>query len=387
MDDQPLQTDSKSDAAIEVARQKTKRYAKSLWEIIIRHSRVREFSKKAGIRKPDPERFEFRHKGVLRFLSLIPYVLGIMFVFSFVWDFDDMQWTIFGYSLQLQGLLKILSVSGLIGFMTNWLAITMLFKPAKKRPLLGHGLIPAQKDRIAFRLAQAVAEDLINPEIIKRKITESGIIAQYREQSTRYIKSIIDDPAFRSDLKKLVAQYVDEMIADPEVRGAMAEKIMLKIDEYLEDKSFEKVALKAYSYVKGQEIQHVIEEVLSKVPGSVERGLNTLDDMLDRLPSKLEKQSDAIENVVTNLLYKLVNQLDVHTLVEDNLKSYDEQRISDIIQNASNEQLRYIQYLGALLGMIGGFVIWEPLVSLIVLGILTLSIVLLDTLLIKFRSA
>jgi uncharacterized membrane protein YheB (UPF0754 family) len=273
------------------------------------------------------------------------------------------------------------SVSGLIGFFTNWLAITMLFKPAEKRPILGHGLIPAQKDRIAYRLAQAVSDDLINPEIIKQKISESNVISRYREQSTKYIKSIIDDPEFRTDLKQWVISYLDEMIADPEIRGALAERILLQIEDAIHDKSFEKVALKAYSFVKGQEMQHIIEEALIQIPTSVEDGLNKMDELLDQLPQKIDEHSEAIENIVTSLLYKLINQLDVHKLVEENLRSYDEQHIANIIRTATNEQLRYIQYLGAVLGFIGGFIIWEPLLSVIVLAVLFGALLVLDQLL------
>lgn len=382
MDEQPLQKDS---SAFEVARQKTRDHARSLWQIISHHSRSYKFSEKKAAEKTSLKSYEFKHKGILQFLSLIPYILTGLFALSFFWDFNGISWPVMGYILQFEGLIKILSVSGLIGFLTNWLAITMLFKPAQKRPLLGHGLIPAQKDRIAFRMAQAVSEDLINPEIIKKKINESGVIGRYREQTTRYVKGIIDDPSFRYDLKNWVVQYVDEMIADPEIRGAIAGKIMIEIEESIEDKSIEKVALKAYSYIKGQEMQHIIEEALAKVPASVENGLNKMDDLLDRLPSKLDKHSEAIENIVTNLLYKLVNQLDVHTLVEDNLRGYDEQHISKIIKNATNEQLHYIQYLGAVLGMIGGLMIWEPIISTVFLGLLTLVILSLDTLLLRLQ--
>lgn len=386
MNEQPLQKDSSADTALEVAKQKTRDHAKTLWQIISRHSRSHQFSEEKEVKKTSIQHFKFKNKGILTVLSFIPYMLAVLFTISFFWDFNGLQWPIMGYNLSFEGLLKILSVSGLIGFLTNWLAITMLFKPAQKRPLLGHGLIPAQKDRIAFRMAQAVSEDLINPEIIKKKINESGIIGQYREQTTRYLKGIIDDPSFRYDLKKWVVQYVDEMIADPEIRGAIAEKIMLEIDESFEDKSIEKVALKAYSYIKGQEMQHIIEEALAKVPTSVESGLNKMDDLLDRLPEKLDKHSESIENIVTNLLYKLVNQLDVHSLVEDNLRGYDEQHISNIIKNATNEQLHYIQYLGAVLGMIGGLVIWEPIISTVLLGFLTLSVLSLDTLLLRMQN-
>lgn len=263
----------------------------------------------------------------------------------------------------------------------------MLFKPAQKRPILGHGLIPAQKNRIAYRLAQAVSQDLINPEIIKKKIKKSNIIGRYRELSTRYIKSIIDDPGFRSNLKQWVVQYLDEMIANPKIRAALAKRILTQIEEALHNKSFEKIALKTYTFVKGQQMQEIIEEALVQIPTSVENGLDKMDTLLDELPDKIDQNSEAIENIVTSLLYKLINKLDVHALVEENLRSYDEQKISNIIRSATNEQLRYIQYLGAVLGVIGGFVIWEPLLSISLLALLGGSILLLDYLLLTTKTS
>ena len=89
---------------------------------------------------------------------------------------------------------------------------------------------------------------------------------------------------------------------------------------------------------------------------------------------------------MTSLLYKLINQLDVHALVEDNLRQYDEQRLEKLIKNASNDQLQYIQYLGAVLGTLGGFIIWKPIGSLLLL-VLIISITLgLDIVLHWFKN-
>ena len=379
-------TQKETNSALETAKDKTRTQGKRLWQILKEYSNFEQISSDAPTDLTAPPHRQSHSSGLLTALSLVPYLLGITFIISFFWDFDDLSFTVWNYTLEFEGLLKIISVSGLIGFCTNWIAITMLFKPAQKRPIFGHGLIPAQKNRIAFRLAQAVSEDLINPEIIKQKISESDIISRYREKSSRYIKSIIDDPAFREDLKQWVVDYLDEMIANPEIRGALAERILHQIEEAVQGKSFEKVALKAYSYVKGQEMQHIIEESLAQIPTSVEKGLDKMDNLLDKLPEKIDENSEEIENVVTNLLYKLINQLDVHKLVEENLRSYDEQHISDIIQNATNEQLRYIQYLGAVLGLIGGFIIWEPLISVVVLLTIFLLLLSIDTLLFKYSS-
>lgn len=333
-----------------------------------------------------PPKKENKNSILLSLLFLYPILLVCTFITSFYWDFDGISTTIFGILIDFEGLMRILSISGLIGFLTNWLAITMLFRPSVKRPIFGQGLVPAQKDRIAYRLAAAVSEDLINPEIIKQKIQESQAISKYREQATVYIKEIIDDPEFRTDLKGLAVNYVDEMIADPKVRANIAETIIHQIENNIDENSFEKVALKAYSFIKGQQMQTLVEQALQKLPGGVESGLNKMDDFLDVLPEKIEANSTQIENLVTSLLYKLINQLDVHALVEDNLREYDEKRLEKLIKNASNDQLRYIQYLGAVLGTLGGFIIWKPIGSILLL-LLIISVTFgVDSILYHFKA-
>lgn len=361
--------------------ERTKEYGKQFWGILQKQIEKQTDSDQDPVPRISPPKKEGKYKILLKLLFLFPLLLIGTFITSFYWDFDGVQTTIFGFSIEFEGLMRILSISGLIGFLTNWLAITMLFRPAKRRPIFGQGLVPAQKDRIAFRLAAAVSEDLINPDIIKQKIQESNAISKYRAQATEYIREVIDDPEFRTDLKALAVNYVDEMVAQPEVRANIAESIIHQIENNIEENSFEKVALKAYSFIKGQEMQSLVEDALTKLPGGVEKGLDKLDSFLDTLPDKIEANSSTIENIVTSLLYKLINQLDVHALVEDNLREYDEQRLEKLIKNASNDQLQYIQYLGAVLGTLGGFIIWKPIGSLLLL-LLIISITLgLDILL------
>lgn len=361
--------------------ERTKEYGKQFWGILQKQIEKQTDSEQDQVSRISPPKKEGKYKILLKLLFLFPLLLIGTFITSFYWDFDGVQTTLFGFSVEFEGLMRILSISGLIGFLTNWLAITMLFRPAKRRPIFGQGLVPAQKDRIAFRLAAAVSEDLINPDIIKQKIQESNAISKYRAQATEYIREVIDDPEFRTDLKALAVNYVDEMVAQPEVRANIAESIIHQIENNIEENSFEKVALKAYSFIKGQEMQSLVEDALTKLPGGVEKGLDKLDSFLDTLPDKIEANSSTIENIVTSLLYKLINQLDVHALVEDNLREYDEQRLEKLIKNASNDQLQYIQYLGAVLGTLGGFIIWKPIGSLVLL-VLIISITLgLDILL------
>lgn len=367
-------------------KERNKAYGVQLWELLKQQIDKHSAKKTSAAVLEAPPKQTGKYPWLMNLLFMFPYLLAGVFILSFFWDFDEMSAVFLGLTFHFEGLLRIISISGLIGFLTNWLAITMLFRPTHRRPILGQGLVPAQKDRIAYRLARAVSEDLINPEIIKQKIHESQAIARYREKATIYVKKVIDDPEFRTRLKSLVISYVDEMIADPEVRSSIAKKLIKQIDEAIDENSFEKVALKAYSFLKGQEMQDLVESALVKLPTGIENGLNKMDSFLDELPARLDEHGSVIEELVTNLLYKLINQLDVHALVEDNLRQYDERRLEQLIKNASNDQLNYIQYLGAVLGTFGGFIIWEPVASMIVLAFIILTTLTADTLLLKMKN-
>lgn len=300
-------------------------------------------------------------------LYAYPYLLLAVFVISFFWDFEGSTFTFRNTTISLEGLLRILSISGLIGFLTNWLAITMLFRPVHRRPLMGQGLVPSQKKKIAERLARAVSEDLINPELIRQQIETSGTIPKYRELSQQYISNLVDDAEFREEIRALLLQYARDVFGNEDTRLAIAEALETQINKNLDSYSVEKIALKAYTLLKGREFRQIAAEALLDVPGHLEVNLDKIDDVIDSLPAKIADNSAAIEKTASALLYKLISLLDVYTLVEENLKKYDEKEMERLIKNASNEQLRYIQYLGAILGTFGGFVIWKPIPSLLFL--------------------
>lgn len=315
---------------------------------------------------------------LLRFLKPIPFVLLTLFLFSFYWDFDGVNTVVFGYELSFGGILKIISVSGMIGYLTNWIAITMLFRPLKKRPLLGQGLIPAQKERIAYRLARAVSEDLINPELIKRKIDESKIIPTYRKEILRGVSDSLQKELFRDEFKQWIVQYVNSVVSDDAFKKRVSFYLSEEIKTGVEQKPIERTALKTYTFLKGRSLEQMIEDSIIDLPLSVERNFGFIDELLDELPKRIKESSEELDAVLTDLIYKLVNRLNVHQFVEENLQRYDEVKLEKMIQNATNEQLKTIQYLGAVLGTIGGFVIWQPVLSLILLSLISASVYLAD---------
>jgi uncharacterized membrane-anchored protein YjiN (DUF445 family) len=334
--------------------------------------------------EPEPLRVHTGAKA-LPYLRVIPWALGLLFAFSFVWDLDGITLTAFGYTLGLEGLLRIVSVSGLIGFLTNWLAITMLFHPRKRRPIFGQGLIPSQRERVIFRLAKAVSEELINEEIIKQKIEESAVIPKYRAMALSVMHGVLEDPAFRAELKSLTADYVNTVLGSEAVRKKIVEFTVQKLEEYTE-RSLSGLAIKAYRFVNEDDFQRRVEQAVNQLPKSMDLVLDEMDHLLDRLPETITERSEEIEQWATKIVLGFVENLDVYGMIISNMRKYDELKLETLIKTSSNEQLNYIKYLGGLLGFFGGLVIWHPLLALTIFGALGLTLYALDVALMRMKK-
>ena len=100
---------------------------------------------------------------------------------------------LFNISYSLEHLLRIFSVSGLIGYATNWLAITILFKPVHKGPIFGQGLIPRQKNKIAERLAKTISSELLHHYLISEYVLRSAFIQHYKNLWVLRTKNILSN--------------------------------------------------------------------------------------------------------------------------------------------------------------------------------------------------
>jgi hypothetical protein len=359
---------------IEEARQITRRRGKEL-VVILRQALRRHLPprvKKEPLPPVEPPRLVGKLGKILPLLKAIPWILGAAFAVSFLWDFPGAGVTVFGMLLGMEGLLRILSVSGLIGFGTNWLAITMLFRPREKRPIVPQGLIPSQRERVIFRLAQAISQELINEDLIKQKIEASGAISRYRHQGVQTLKAIVEDPRFREDLKVLTSDYVESVLGSESMRRQLADLVVDKIQSHA-GSGISGLALKVYRSFNESDFQSRVDRAVRELPAALDPMLNRLDDALDRVPALVEARADEIEDLATRTILGFVERLDVQAMIVENAQQFDEQRLEDLLKKTSNEQLNYIKYLGGILGVIGGFVIWEPLLALAVLSLLTLA--------------
>jgi uncharacterized membrane protein YheB (UPF0754 family) len=130
-------------------------------------------------------------------------------------------------------------VGAFLGFITNFIAIKLLFRPRKR--LLGiQGLLPKRKAEIAERAGHIVNEHLVNSEEIRKQLDREKlelVIDRYLEKNG---KLLLELPILKEPFKRvLIAMLVDrdgyfrrrilETFID---RGMVSNIVQQKINEF-----------------------------------------------------------------------------------------------------------------------------------------------------------
>jgi len=377
-----------SPEVVETAREATVSGGRELVQLVVRYGKAHlpETADKTPYVDAGPPKMVGRIGQLIPILAVIPWLLAALFALSFWWDFDGRAVVLFGETFSVEGLLRVLTVSGLIGFGTNWLAITMLFQPREKRAIIPQGLIPAQRERVIYRLSEAISRELINADIIKQKIKDSGVIGRYRDLALGLVRGVVEDAGFRTELKTLAQAYAKEVLGSESVRREVARLAVEKVEQQA-GQGLGGVALKLYRTFAEDDFQRRVSRALDELPEAVVPLLDRIDTALDAVPAKVEARADEIEEAATKAVLSFVESFDVRAMISDRARQFDEGQLEGLLKSTSNEQLNYIKYLGGILGVLGGFVIWQPLASLGLFVTVGLALWAVDEALVRARRA
>ena len=335
---------------------------------------------------PPPATPDDKTSIVLILLRILPYLCGLGFGLSMWWDFGDsmtLPWR--SEPVLLEGILRMITVTGLVGFGTNWLAIKMLFYPRQKRPLLGQGLIPSRKDRIVTKLGEQISKEIINSELIVEQIRKSGLVSQHRRKLTNSLRNIVHNDEFRADIIELSQHYINQFLRSPEFQE--------RVRDFVRGIDFENVGLveggilRVYKALTGdQDVSDRLQEVISSLTFRMDRYEDRLAEYLRKMPEAIEEQSHAIEDYALTAIVFLIEQVNIQNVIVSNLQRFDEVRLERLLWRSTSDQLQYIQYLGCFLGLIGGLFIWLPIESLVVTVVLGGLVWGLDVLILRWRA-
>lgn len=284
-------------------------------------------------------------------------------------------------------------VGGIIGLITNGIAIRMLFRPLKPIIIFGMklpftpGLIPKEKNRIANSLGDVVGNTLVNEEVLKggllstemdEKIkTSLGTFIDNQRTSEKSLKELLGIVTGDHQNTELIKKGKDKMTTAAYERlqtfdlgESLSEMAVEEILINLEGSMFSMfINDSLIAMVKGK-ISEVIDQLVinrgEEIIGSmVGKEIDHLMDIQvkdliseyeDKIPDLIERIIETYHRLVNENLGKVITTLNISKLVEDQINGFDVLEFEKIILNIMSKELRAIVWLGGLLGCLMGIV-------------------------------
>jgi len=216
-----------------------------------------------------------------------------------------------------------------IGYITNYFAIKMLFRPYKSVKLgnitiFPQGVIPREKKALAKKVGEIVRDYILSEEEIKKIVTSNEV----REEIEKFLNEKIEN---------ILNKDIQEFISKEEI----AEK-------------FAKI------------IENVVKEKFSMFASFINKEM--LKDILIKLeiPLRLnqiispDKAKEILKMEIFEFLEKEVPQIflkaHIEEIVEEKVASFDEKTLEEMLFVLMKKHFGFINFMGAFLGALIGFI-------------------------------
>lgn len=287
-------------------------------------------------------------------------------------------------------------IGAIIGYITNDIAIKMLFHP-RKPIYIGRwqlpftpGLIPKEKHRVARSIGNVVSNQLLNSDTLVNVLTSDDMLQKMRNGMEAVIeKNRINEDTIEDTLLKVApAEVVDNTVSDIKenttslVYGklvgmhfgeAISIHILQKLNYKLGEMTrgvlasfFDENLVKSVAVSIGEMIDKAISdhsrEIVETVIGKeTDKLMNTrICDLIaqyeDKLPSAMDFIVDTYVSTVKNNLAQVLQGINLAKVVEDKIASFDVVQLEQMIFGIMKKELNAIVYLGALLGFLMGWI-------------------------------
>lgn len=289
-------------------------------------------------------------------------------------------------------------VGGVIGYITNDIAIKMLFRPRKAK-FIGKwqipftpGLIPKEKNRIAESIGNVISKQLLDSGTLLDVLSSGEMTTKIRQSIENFITKNEENT---HTLYYVLTQYIQEdtlRMAYENVRDDISDFAYEKITETNFVKNFAEEMLywvrDAIFFVRipildrlvGDKIaKSIIEPITEKISSAINSRIledggvlisKTIDkeskdflehricDLIHEHKYELNDIIDFImqtyKKIVTENLSDIIDGLNIAKIVENKINAFDEIELEKMIFGIMQKELRAIIWLGALLGFIMG---------------------------------
>ena len=231
--------------------------------------------------------------------------------------------------MNLTLLLSSIGIGATIGFVTNYVAIKLLFRPYKPIKLgnliiFPQGVIPREKHSLAKKVGEVVKNYILSEEEIRKIVTSKEV----KEE----IEAFLDEK-----INTIANKDITEFISKEEIASKFA-KIIVKVVE-------EKFSMFA-SFVNEEMIKGIMLQL--EVPLKINELIES-----EKIKEVLKKEIfEFLEKEVPKIFIKAK----IDKIVEEKVASFDEKTLEDMLFSLMKKHFGFINLAGAVLGGIIGLV-------------------------------
>jgi len=231
--------------------------------------------------------------------------------------------------MNLTLLLSSIGIGATIGFVTNYVAIKLLFRPYKPIKLgnliiFPQGVIPREKHSLAKKVGEVVKRYILSEEEIRKIVTSKEV----KEE----IEAFLDEK-----INTIANKDITEFISKEEIASKFA-KIIVKVVE-------EKFSMFA-SFVNEEMIKGIMLQL--EVPLKINELIES-----EKIKEVLKKEIfEFLEKEVPKIFIKAK----IDKIVEEKVASFDEKTLEDMLFSLMKKHFGFINLAGAVLGGIIGLV-------------------------------
>ena len=184
--------------------------------------------------------------------------------------------------MEFLSLLMIPLAGAIIGYSTNLLAITMLFRPHREVRVFGRrlpftpGLVPRQQRQLAQKMGESLAENILTNQALIEAVSNTGIADSVVDIVQGFVDNIItSDQAASKILADMLKRDEDELISGV-VQGSekLTDKLIMAAREYAENK--------VLPYLHGEDFARLLTDF---VKTSLENAENSEKKLADIIPA------------------------------------------------------------------------------------------------------
>ncbi len=363
-----------------------------LKKYIPRHFRLHDLLPKPEIGKTDNLEFN-RYKvstkkriwlkvvSIAHWVCLAGFILSIFMVEGLSINPTDLHIPFSNRTFDPLEMLKMLCVSGLIGYGTNYIAIQMLFRPVNKRPIWGQGLIPAQREIIIFTLSRGMHTHVLNEELIIQNLEKAKFSSRLASHLLAGGEGILKDEELKSEIRQWIVEGIRDYFGEHHVQNEIMATIDEKLDVHLEG-GIKKLLVSTYRKYNSKEYESLVKKFISEVPEITGNMMDKFgEEKTEEVVNYLRSKAGELTHLITVSIAELLTSIDITGLLRKQMEHFDDSKLEKMVREATNEQLKYIQYLGSILGLLGGLIIWEPVLMLGLYTVILIVLFVADTLL------